>query len=115
MYPPLADSAGAFARTIEGRAYLVHVVSFGLTGPILVHGVHYNGVMQSWAQFSDDEIAQLLNHVLEDFNATLLSGSFAPFTANEVKRDRARRMTASEVYRELQMLGAGDVKAQAAK
>ena len=112
---PLADSAGAFAHTSEGRAYLVHVLSFGLTGPILVHGVHYNGVMQSWAQFTDDEVAQVLNHVLKDFNANLLPDSFAPFTADEVKRDRARTMTAGEVYRELQALGSGGVKAQAAK
>ncbi len=113
MYPPLADSAGDFAHSRDGRAYLVHVVAFGLDGPIAVRGAPYNGFMQSWVHLSDDDIAQLLNHVLTNFNANLLPKEFAPFTAHEVKRDRARPMTSSEVYRELQNLGTVSVKAEA--
>jgi hypothetical protein len=71
--------------------------------------------MQSWTQLSDDDIAQLLNHVLTGFNANLLPKDFTPFTAREVGRDRARPMTSSEVYRELQTLGTASVKAHAAK
>lgn len=115
LYPPLADSAGDFAHSKDGRAYLVHVVSFGLNGAITVRGTFYNGVMQSWVHLSDDDIAQLLNHVLTGFNANLLPKDFAPFTAREVRRDRARPMTSSEVYRELQTLGTASVKAEAAK
>jgi mono/diheme cytochrome c family protein len=115
MYPPLADSAGVFARSRSGRAYLVHVVSFGLSGPIVVRGAHYNGFMQSWAQFTDDQIAQLLNHVLKNFNARLLPRHFAPFTAREVRRDRSRPMTSTDVYRELQTLGTAEVRAVPAK
>jgi mono/diheme cytochrome c family protein len=115
IYPPLADSAGDFVHSRDGRAYLVHVLSFGLDGPITVHGAHYNGFMQSWAQLSDEDIAQLLNHVLRDFNATRLPQDFAPFSANEVRQDRARPMTSSEVYRELQTLGTASVKAEIAK
>jgi len=115
MYPPLADSVGDFAHSREGRAYLVHVLSFGLSGPIEVHGARYNGYMQSWAQLSDDDIAQLLNHVLTGFNANLLPKGFAPFTATEVKRNRAQPMTSTEVYHQLQTLSAASVKAQAAK
>ncbi|MGO9059577.1 MAG: c-type cytochrome [Candidatus Binataceae bacterium] len=115
MYPPLADSAGDFARSKDGRAYLVHVLSFGLYGPITVQGAAYNGFMQSWPQLSDDDIAQLLNRVLTGFNAKLLPRDFKPFTASEVKLDRARPMTSSEVYRELQVLGTASVKAEVAK
>jgi mono/diheme cytochrome c family protein len=115
MYPPLANSVGDFVHSRDGRAYLVHVLSFGLNGPIAVRGARYNGFMQSWAQLSDDDIAQLLNHVLTDFNAKLLPQDFAPFTAREVKRDRAQPMTSSEVYRELQTRGTASVKAEAAK
>jgi len=115
MYPPLANSAGDFIHSRDGRAYLVHVLSFGLNGPITVHGASYNGYMQSWVQLSDDDIAQVLNHVLSSFNAKLLPRDFAPFTAHEVGQDRARPMTSSEVYHELQTLGAASVKAQAAK
>ena len=115
MYPPLADSAGYFARSKDGRAYLVHVLSFGLNGPITVHGTRYNGFMQSWVQLRDDDIAALLNHLLTAFNAELLPKDFKPFTAREVKQDRARPMTSSEVYRELHILGTNAVKAEVAK
>ncbi len=115
MYPPLSDSAGEFARSKEGRAYLVHVLSFGLNGPITVRGARYNGFMQSWAQLGDDDIAALLNHVLTDFNPNLLPRDFAPFTAREVRQDRARAMTSSDVYRELQTLGTASVRADTGK
>jgi mono/diheme cytochrome c family protein len=115
MYPPLAASVGSFAGSKNGRAYLVHVLSFGLGGPIAVHGVSYNGFMQSWAQLSDNDIAAVLNHVLTDFNANLLPKDFAPFSAGEVKRYRARPMTSSDVYRELQALGMASVRAAVAK
>jgi mono/diheme cytochrome c family protein len=115
MYPPLADSVGDFVHSPDGRAYLVHVLSFGLNGPIVVSGAHYNGYMQSWAQLSDDDIAQLLNHVLTDFNAKQLPRDFAPFTPTEVKRERSRTMTSSDVYHELQSLGTADVKAEMSK
>jgi mono/diheme cytochrome c family protein len=115
MYPPLADSAGDFARSNDGREYLVHVLSFGLNGPIMVRGARYNGFMQSWAGLSDDDIAQLLNHVLTVFNANHLPKDFKRFTAREVEQDRSRPMTSSEVYRELQSLGTASVKAEIAK
>ncbi len=115
MYPPLADSVGEFARSKDGRAYLVHVLSFGLNGPISVRGTRYDGYMQSWTQLSDNDIAQLLNEVLTGFNAKLLPKDFAPFTARQVQQERARRMTSSEVYRELQTLGTASVKAEVAK
>ncbi len=115
MYPPLADSVGEFARSKDGRAYLVHVLLFGLNGPISVHGTRYDGFMQSWAQLSNDDIAQLLNEVLTRFNAKLLPKDFAPFSARQIQQERNRRMTSSEVYRELQALGTASVKAELAK
>jgi mono/diheme cytochrome c family protein len=115
MFPPLADSVGDFIHSKDGRAYLVHVLSFGLNGPISVHGTYYNGVMQAWVHLSDDDIAQLLNHVLTNFNAGLLPRDFAPFTAREVKQDRARPLTTSDVYHELQTLDTASVKAEAGK
>ncbi len=116
MYPPLANSAGIFARSSDGRAYLVHVVSFGLAGPIEVDGTSYNGFMQSWAaQLSDEDISQVLNYVLENFNSKLLPGGFKPFTAHEVERYRTHAMTSGDVYRELQTLGAAAVKADPAR
>lgn len=113
VYPPLADSIGNYVRLARGREYLVHVVSFGMMGPISSRGQTYSGFMQPWTQFSDDDIAQVLNHVLMDFNAKLLPKGFPPFTAGEVKRDRAAKLSLSEVrnQREALMKALGGVAA----
>jgi mono/diheme cytochrome c family protein len=104
MYPPLADSIGAYVKVPQGRAYFVHVVSFGMTGPIAVHGQSYNGLMQPWPSLSDDEIAQVLNFVMATFNAKLLPKHFPPFTADEVKKDRASNLGMPYVYEERESL-----------
>lgn len=100
MYPPLADSIGRDVTVPQGRAYLVHVVSFGMTGPISVHGQLYNGLMQSWPALSDDEIAQVLDYILTKFNAKLLPKNFSPLIAAEVKKDRARNISVGDVHKE---------------
>jgi mono/diheme cytochrome c family protein len=104
VYPPLANSVGRYLRVPAGREYLVHVVSFGLMGPIAVHGQTYAGVMQAWTQLSDDDIAQVLNHVLTDFNKDLLPKDFKPLTADEVKRLRATSRSFSDDYSEREAL-----------
>ena len=88
MYPPLADSIGNYVAIPTGRAYLVHVVSFGMNGPISVHGQIFNGMMQPWQKFKDEEIAQVLNYVLTTFNASVLPKDFSPLTSAEVKKSR---------------------------
>jgi mono/diheme cytochrome c family protein len=99
-YPPLADSVGAYVRVAPGRAYLVHVVSFGMTGAIPAHGQSYDGVMQSWSQFSDAQIADILNYVLTGFNRRLLPPDFRPFTAAEVAKLRVDRESFEQVHQE---------------
>jgi mono/diheme cytochrome c family protein len=89
-YPPLRDSVGAYVRLPAGREYLVHVVSFGMTGAIPAHGQTYNGLMQPWTQFSDAQISELLNYVLTGFNRKLLPRGFKPFTTTEVGKLRAK-------------------------
>ncbi len=88
MYPPLADSIGSYVAIPEGRAYLIRVVSFGMNGPISVHGQTYNGMMQPWQKFKDEEIAEVLNYVLTNFNAKLLPKDFSPLMSGEVKKYR---------------------------
>lgn len=100
QYPPLADSVGNYVRIPKGREYLVHVVSFGMNGAISVHGAKYNGLMQQWTDLSNDDVAQVLNHVLTDFNSQLLPKDFAPFTADEVKRYRSAKLSFAEVHQE---------------
>jgi mono/diheme cytochrome c family protein len=100
MYPPLADSIGNYVAIPAGRTYLVHVVSFGMSGPISVHDELYQGVMQPWPQLSDQELADVLNYVLSTFNAKLLPKNFKPLTVNEVTKFRAANPSMGDVYSE---------------
>lgn len=100
MYPPLADSIGSYVAIPAGRAYLVHVVSFGMNGPISVHDELYQGVMQPWPQLSDNDLAEVLNYVLTTFNTKLLPKDFTPLTAKEVTKYRAANPSMSDVYSE---------------
>lgn len=104
MYPPLADSIGSYVAIPEGRAYLVHVVSFGLTGAISLHGQTYNGVMQPWPKFKDEDVAQVLNYVLTTFNAKLPGEDFTPLDADEVKKYRAANIALGDVHKEREAL-----------
>jgi len=104
MYPPLADSIGSYAAIPEGRAYLVHVVAFGMTGAISVHGQLYNGVMQPWQKFTDENVAQVLNYVLTTFNAKLLPSGFSPLTSDEVRKYRTTNAGLGNVHKEREAL-----------
>jgi len=100
MYPPLADSIGHYVAIPAGRAYLVHVVSFGLNGRISVHRVTYDGVMYPWPQLSDEDVADVLNYVLTTFNAKLLPKTFKPLTAHQVTKYRAGPTALGNVHDE---------------
>ncbi len=104
MYPPLADSIGQYVAIPAGRAYLVHVLSFGMKGPITVHDQNYDGVMYPWPQFSNDDVAAVLNYVLTNFNAKLLPVSFTPYTAAEVKKYRTGDPSTGAVHKQRKAL-----------
>jgi mono/diheme cytochrome c family protein len=103
-YPPLAESIGAYVALPRGRAYLVHVVSFGMMGPVSVHGQTYDGFMQPWPQLSDAEVAGVLNYVLASFNRDLLPKDFAPVSEAEVKRLRSPPMNVEQVHADRETL-----------
>ena len=56
VFPPLADSD---FLTGDRKAVLAAAL-FGLSGPITVNGVDYNGVMPSVGYLSDEELAAVL-------------------------------------------------------
>ena len=64
--PSLRDTMGLFTTSKQGRAYLVRVP----------------GVAQS--RLNDEELAEVINWVLTEFNAASLPENFRPFTAKEV-------------------------------
>ncbi len=100
IYPPLADSIGNDVRFKDGRDYLIHVVLGGLSGPIVVGGMTYDGLMPQFSQLTDAEIAAVLNEVLTHFNASEIPKNFAPITAVEVKRARATPLSPTDLDRE---------------
>ncbi len=104
LYPPLADSIGYDVRIPQGRIYLVHVVSSGLSGAISVHGARYEGYMQAWPTLSDDEVAQVLDYVLLRFNSKVIPKDFSPLTAGEVRKDRAAGSAMSTTHKEREAL-----------
>jgi mono/diheme cytochrome c family protein len=59
----LHDQVVAFAKTPEGRDYLVMVVTTGLMGSLNVAGVNYNGVMPAQSGLSEAQIAAVLSYL----------------------------------------------------
>jgi len=98
LYPPLAGSLARLLALEEGRSYLAWVVAYGLSGPMRSGGRTYNGVMPAHPDFSPEEEAALLNHLLA-LNAAWLPKGYPPFTPEEVRRHRTVRKTPEELRR----------------
>jgi mono/diheme cytochrome c family protein len=104
LYPPLAASLGNYLKVENGRAYLVHSVSYGLQGPMQVNDVLYDGVMPRFSRLRDQEIAEVINYVLNEFNKDILPKNFQCLTPDEVKKYRADDRSPTDVYNERKAL-----------
>jgi mono/diheme cytochrome c family protein len=78
-FPSLHEQVVRFAKSPEGRDYLIMVVSSGLMGELKVGGVHYNNVMPAQSGLSEADVAAVLSY---------LSG--AAIAAADVKEARSR-------------------------
>jgi mono/diheme cytochrome c family protein len=97
-FPPLAGHATELLEQ-KGRAYLVRLVLFGLTGAITVEGTPYNGSMPSWSSLKDDEIAAVIDHVLTTWgNDQHLPKDFKPIVPAEIAAARGEDLTPNQVY-----------------
>ena len=65
-FPSLHEQVVAFAKTPEGRDYLVMVVTTGLMGDLNVSGVTYRGVMPAQSGLSEEEVAAVLRFLASD-------------------------------------------------
>jgi mono/diheme cytochrome c family protein len=92
-FPPLHEQVTAFAKTPEGREYLVMVVSAGLIGDLPVAGLTYRGVMPPQSALSDEEVAAALSYVSSGLGK--LKPPPRPFSVKEVVELRARHPGAS--------------------
>jgi mono/diheme cytochrome c family protein len=65
-FPSLHEQIVNFAKTPEGRDYLVMVVTTGLMGELKVGGISYNNVMPAQSGFSESEVAAVLSYLASD-------------------------------------------------
>jgi len=65
-FPSLHQQIVAFAKTSQGRDYLVMVVTTGLMGEVKVGGVRYRGVMPAQSGLSEAEVAAVLTYLASD-------------------------------------------------
>lgn len=118
-FPPLKDHAPEVLLAkggIGGRAYLSHVLLYGLTGPIKVNGIDYNGNMPAWGgQLNNQQIADVMNYILTAFgNNARLPANFRPYTAAEIQTEAGKGISGKDVLqmrRALTGLQTGDAGA----
>ena len=79
VYPPVAKSDYLMA---DKKRSIVETL-YGLTGPIKVKGVAYDGVMNPFEALSDEEISDVLNYIRNSFG-----NKGAAVTPEEVKASR---------------------------
>jgi mono/diheme cytochrome c family protein len=85
-FPPLNERLGHWAKTENGRTYLVKVLTQGLNGVIVVDGQQFMGAMPAIGmQLEPEKVAALLNYTLDKFASTV---DAALFTAEEIERQR---------------------------
>ncbi|KAB1067883.1 cytochrome c [Tamlana haliotis] len=65
VYPPLAKSD----YLAENRKASIHLLKYGIDGPIKVNGVTYNGSMPAMG-LDDDEIADVMNYITNQWGNT---------------------------------------------
>jgi len=84
VFPPLAGSD--FLMADAGRS--IGVVLDGLSGPITVNGTEYNSVMPPMSQLNDDEIANILTYVRNQWGNTGDAVSASDVAALRASSDR---------------------------
>lgn len=92
-FPPLDAHLGKFAGTPEGRAYLVLVVTRGISGELKVGPKTYRGFMPA-QNLKPADTATLLNHLLDKFASAGLPKQWRQFTKAEVSAVRTKHAAA---------------------
>ncbi len=92
-FPPLAGHAADLAALEGGPDYLINVLLYGLQGAIRVDGTNYAGLMPAWANLADDQIAAVLDFIVD------LGGDVdVAFTAEAVAERRGAGLSAADVH-----------------
>ena len=91
-FPPLAQSDYLSGN----RQEVLQAALFGLSGPITVNGVDYNGVMPSMGYMSDQELADAVTYVFNSWGNSLAAVSVDEVAALRAELGEAGEMIAGE-------------------
>ncbi|KWR87995.1 hypothetical protein RM96_22055 [Cupriavidus sp. IDO] len=101
LAPALTSYPARYAQTDTGRKLLGSIVLYGMVGAIENGGKQYNGNMPGFRTLSDGELADVLNYVAIGLHGSG-SAESKPFSADEVKAQRTKAVTPSEVRHQRQ-------------
>ena len=87
-FPSLHEQVIGFAKTEQGRDYLIMVVTSGLMGELKVGGIHYNNVMPAQSGLSESDVAAVLSYLASGLGKNQQDA--ASISAKDVKEARAR-------------------------
>ena len=91
-FPPLAQS-----DFLQGnRQEVLQAALFGLSGPITVNGVDYNGVMPSMGYLTDQELADAVSYVFASWGNDMAAVSVEEVAALRAEMGEAGEMVAGE-------------------
>jgi len=86
-FPPLAGSEWV----TKGDRRLAQILLHGIAGPMVVNGITYNGVMQSWNAWDDKRIAGVITYIRQAWGNT--AGPVAPEQIAAARAETKSRTT----------------------
>lgn len=95
VFPPLADSEWVLAQ----KDIPIQILLRGVTGPMTVLGVSYNGAMPSFAHLSDSEIAAVLTHIRQSWG-----NSAGEIAAEDISAGRGASATRGTPWTESELV-----------
>jgi mono/diheme cytochrome c family protein len=96
LAPPIRQNPGHFIQSDEGRLQLIWTLLYGMYGDVTIDNRHYNFKMPIFAQLTNSQLADVLNHVVGSLNGI---ESFKPFTEAEVEKERAHTWDGADVLK----------------
>ena len=104
LAPPLLNTLGPQLSSPKAVQYFCRVVVAGMVGRITVQGEPYNGAMPAFASLSDDDLAAVLDYVVNDLNSSVKPPALVSPTSADISKARAAAPKPNDVWRLRQQL-----------
>jgi mono/diheme cytochrome c family protein len=98
IFPPLAGHIGELYAAEDGPTHLIHVLLFGMQGPISVHGQAYDGLMPAWFQLADEDLAAVLDYAMTAWGDSDAVDAYEPISPEQVAARRGAALSPQLVY-----------------